>query len=236
MTAFRKKNIVLILGIAVILTCLCGCGKDPVFVNADTLQTVTKETKTDQFIEAEREKESQEEAVEAKMQEAEPDEEAVECIMVHVCGAVKKSGVYELREGSRVIDAVNIAGGLLEQAASDYVNLAAFVSDGDKVWIPTVEEVEKILAERKEVSYITTFDQNGVIRGDSNPKGTDKININTADKELLCSLPGIGSTRAESIITYREQNGGFHSIEDIMNVSGIKESSFQKIKEYISIN
>jgi len=236
MTAFRKKNIVLILGIAAILSILCGCGKDPVFINADTLQTVAEETETDQFIEAEREKESWEESVEATIQEAEPDEEAAEYIMVHVCGAVKKSGVYELRDGSRVIDAVNMADGLLEQAASDYVNLAAFVSDGDRVWIPTVEEAEEALAEGKEVLYITTFAQSGVIRGDLDQKGTAKININTADKELLCSLPGIGSTRAESIITYREQNGGFHSIEDIMNVSGIKESSFQKIKEYISIN
>ena len=137
--------------------------------------------------------------------------------------------------GSRVIDGVNQAGGLLPQAAADYVNLAAIVSDGDKIWIPTVEEIETFLTEGQEVPYITSSKAGAGLGMDTFSNSPAKININTADKELLCTLPGIGSTRADSIISYREQNGNFSTIEDIMKVSGIKDSSFQKIKEYISV-
>lgn len=145
--------------------------------------------------------------------------EREEPLVVHVCGAVVSPGVYELPAGSRIVDAVDMAGGLREDAEDTYVNLADTPSDGEQIFIPTKEEAKHL----KQVSQMTT----------ENP---GKVNINTADKELLCTLPGIGDTRAESIIAYRQQNGLFASIEDIMMVSGIKESSFQKIKELITVN
>ena len=123
----------------------------------------------------------------------------------------------------------------MPHAASDYVNQAAFVFDGDKIWIPTVEEAEALLKEGGGGSYITPLEVRTGLGKNTSSDSPAKININTADKELLCTLPGIGSTRADSIISYREKNGHFSSIEDIMKVSGIKDNSFQKIKEYISV-
>lgn len=152
-------------------------------------------------------------------EKAEEPVEREEPVVVHVCGAVVRPGVYELPAGSRIVDAVDMAGGLREDAEESYVNLANVPSDGEQIFIPTKEEAEHL----KQVSQIAE-------------ENLGKVNINTADKDLLCSLPGIGETRAESIITYRQQNGLFASIEDIMMVSGIKESSFQKIKELITVN
>lgn len=154
-------------------------------------------------------------------------------IVVHVCGAVNEPGVYELAEDCRVMDAVLAAGGLREDADSEYVNLAATLSDGDKVRIPTKEEVTQM--SQVDNGWI----DNGVItpqtQKNTEENGLQKVNINTADKELLCTLPGIGETRAESILTYRSEHGSFSQIEDIMQVSGIKESSFQKIKDQITV-
>ncbi len=154
-------------------------------------------------------------------------------ILVHVCGAVLLPGVYELSSDSRVIDAVAAAGGMQDSADMEFVNLAQPLSDGDKVRIPTKEEVTNASGdgfERSDVSVITSTDENRTQKGTQ-----DKININTADVQVLCTLPGIGETRAESILAYRSEHGDFKAIEDIMLVSGIKESSFQKIKDRITV-
>ncbi len=205
----RFKNILLICGIITSIG-LIGCAKDEmVFVD---VQPTTDEAESPQ------EKEGEQETGEAVSFET---EEQMVTVTVHVCGAVLNPGVYELSCASRIMDAVNLAGGLTEEAADDYVNLAAKISDAQQIYIPTREEAGQLQR---------TSEQGG--QTDS----TGKININTADKELLCTLPGIGQTRAQSIITYRQEHGKFASIEDIMQVSGIKESSFQKIKEYITVN
>ena len=114
---------------------------------------------------------------------------------------------------------MDLAGGLSEEADESYVNLAGVPADGEQIFIPTYEEAESL---RK-------IPQEGSI-------ASGKVNINTADKSLLCSLPGIGDTRAADIIAYRQEHGGFAVIEDIMQVSGIKEAGFQKIKELITVN
>lgn len=154
-------------------------------------------------------------------------------LAVHVCGAVNVPGVYELKEGSRVIDAVLASGGFAQDADEAYVNLATVLTDGDKVRIPTKEEVAEMSQQEK------TAVDTGVISAEglknSQQQLSDKVNINTAGKDELCTLPGIGQTRAESIIAYRNANGDFLQIEDIMQVSGIKESSFQKIKDKITV-
>ncbi len=159
--------------------------------------------------------------------------ESIECIVVHVCGAVQTPGVYELETESRVMDAVLAAGGFLPEADTEYVNLATVLTDGSKVRIPTKDEVTDMSLEQKAagddgVTMPRTQENTGIAP-------LQKVNINTADKELLCTLPGIGETRAESILAYRAEHGSFSQIEDIMQVSGIKENSFQKIKEYITI-
>lgn len=140
-------------------------------------------------------------------------------VTVHICGAVVNPGVYELPPGSRIVDAVDKAGGLSVDADESYVNLAAVPNDGEQIFIPTIEE---------SVIMKQTRQETGVSSG--------KVNINTADKTLLCTLPGIGDTRAADIIAYRQEHGNFSAIEDIMQVSGIKEGSFQKIKEMIVVN
>ena len=135
-------------------------------------------------------------------------------LTVHVCGAVRNEGVYKLPPGSRIEDAVNAAGGFLPTADRDYCNLARLVEDGQQIRVPTRAEAESLREQERE-------------------HDSGLININTATEAELMTLPGIGQTRAQAIIAWREKNGGFKTIEDIMKVSGIKESAFLKIKDRI---
>lgn len=150
------------------------------------------------------------------------EEEAQYCV-VHICGAVEKPGVYTLEAGSRIYQAVERAGGFREDAAFDYLNQADLIADGMKLYIPVKEEVE-------DAGFIGAFTGTGSI-----PQESTLVNINTADEEGLCTLPGIGSSKAKSIIAYREANGSFRKVEDIMNVEGIKEGLFQKLKDSITV-
>lgn len=135
-------------------------------------------------------------------------------IRVYVCGAVAQPGVVSLSEGSRAEDALAAAGGFTENAHRDYVNLAEWVTDGQKLYFPTLEETESLAGQEI---------------------GNGLININTADVGVLCTLPGIGESRAKDIIAYRETHGAFESCEDIMRVSGIKDSIYSKICDMITV-
>ena len=153
-------------------------------------------------------------------------------IHVHVCGAVKKAGVYLLGQDSIVEDAIEAAGGILEGGAADYLNLAGTVSEGDKIYVPFLKDVEEPCGDAAQSSAGSDHMQSG--------QGTDSgrntlVNINTADSTQLMTLSGIGETRAEAIIAYREANGNFQKIEDIMKVSGIKEGAFNKIRDQITV-
>ena len=154
----------------------------------------------------------------------EENEATVSC-MVHVCGAVERPGVYELPQGSRIYQAIECAGGLSNEADPNYLNQADFVSDGDKVYVPTREEVAEMDSPLQNV--VTQSGETGA------PSGL--VNLNTASEEQLCTLPGIGSSKARSIIAYREEHGSFDRIESVMNVAGIKDGLFQKIKAYITV-
>lgn len=147
-------------------------------------------------------------------------------IRVHVCGAVNSPGVYEISEGERLVDAVSAAGGFLEEAAQDYCNLAAVLQDGEKVYIPTGNEVRQLLENQGMVNEAQLAQQQKTSGGEA--AGT-KININTATVQQLMTLNGIGQAKAEAIVAYREANGGFQVCEDLMKVSGIKESLYRKI-------
>ena len=145
-------------------------------------------------------------------------------IFVHVCGKVNNPAVYEFENGARVVDAIEKAGGFMEEAAIDYLNLARQLTDGEKLYVPDKEEA--LESESVNTAQINTGDV----------KVTDtKININTASKEELLSLKGIGDSRAEDIINYRTENGKFAAIEDIMKVPGIKQGAFNKIKDNIKV-
>lgn len=137
-------------------------------------------------------------------------------IYVHICGEVNNPGVYELAEGSRIFEAVEAAGGFTEEAAQASLNLAQVISDEEQIVILTQDEAaEKARQEREQAAGI--------------------VNLNTASKEQLMTLPGIGESRAEDILRYRQESGGFQAIEEIMNVPGIKESAYLKIKDSITV-
>ncbi len=157
--------------------------------------------------------------------------ESIEVVVVYVCGAVNNPGVYELPGGSRMDDAVCAAGGFSEDADMTYVNLAAKVSDGLKLQIPTVRET----ADEAQVRKIDSFDGDNIALSSAESDGGGLININTASREQLVTLPGIGDGIAGKIIKYRDENGSFKSIEDIMKVSGIKDKLFSKIKDHITV-
>jgi len=146
-------------------------------------------------------------------------------IYVYISGAVEKTGVYEVEPDSRLYQVIEIAGGFLENASVDSVNQARKVIDGEQIRIPTVEEIlsGEIVIEESSI--------NGEVGSSSN----SLVNINTATKDQLCTIAGVGETRAEGIIAYREKHGEFKEIEDIMKIDGIKEGLFSKMQGEITV-
>lgn len=141
-------------------------------------------------------------------------------VYVYVCGYVAAPGVYEFEPGHRVIDAIDAAGGFIADAADTYLNLADPLVDGSKLYVPSIEEAIK---EPAKESLHTNQE-------------SPLLNINTATMEQLMTLPGIGESKAKDIINYRESKGQFGSLEDIMNVPGIKDGVFNKVKDLISVD
>ena len=162
-------------------------------------------------------------------------------IYVDVCGAVANPGVFQLAAGSRVFQAIEAAGGYLPEAALTCVNRAGVLTDGQQLYILTQEEMERQGLDPAEMSGASDGQMNGSAGTGQNTGMTaqvqqdNRININTADEAQLTTLTGIGATRAQAIIAYREENGPFVAIEDIMNVQGIKEGTFAKIKDEIVV-
>ncbi len=164
----------------------------------------------------------------------------ISTLFVHICGEVMRPGVYELPEGSRVYEAVEEAGGFTQDAAADYVNLAYILEDGWKIEIPSWENLEtdgegKGNGISSGISADAGWTGNGTGDFGGDASGDGLVDINTATKLELITLPGVGESRAESIISYREKNGGFSRIEDIMKVEGIKDGMFAKMKDKICV-
>ena len=135
-------------------------------------------------------------------------------IFVYVCGAVLDEGVYELPAGSRVYEAIQKAGGFTEDAAVTQINQAEVLEDETQLYVPTMA---------------------GSVITNEETKDDGKVNLNSATKEELMTLPGVGDAKADLIIQYREEHGRFQNIEDVMNISGIKEGLFAKIKDNITV-
>lgn len=129
-----------------------------------------------------------------------------------------QAGVYELQQDSRVYEAIQKAGGFAENADISEINQAALLQDEEQIYVPAAGEVDHSLKEAGEA-------------GDA----SGKVNLNTATKEELITLAGIGESKADSIIKYREEHGKFQSIEDIKQIEGIKDGVFQKIKDLITV-
>lgn len=153
--------------------------------------------------------------------------EEQEYIKIHITGQVKNTGIIELKSGSRISDAIEKAGGITEFANLDEVNLAYCLEDGQKLYIPSIEE--------KNIEYITEENGENIIEEVNISTSKKVININKADIADLESIPGIGPSMAQKIINYRTENGKFKTIEDLKNVSGIGEKKFESMKEYVCV-
>ena len=174
------------------------------------------------------------EVEENKIKESNKIEEETTKIVVHVSGAVRNEGIVELKEKSRIADAIEMVGGVTEDAYMKDVNLATILEDGMKIYIPTKEKVEK---QGENINDSVSKDTNLDIynNGSNTSKKNNKVNINTASKEELDTLPGIGESTANKIINYRKENGKFKTIEEIKEVSGIGDSKFEDIKDLIEV-
>ena len=162
--------------------------------------------------------------------------------VVYVSGYVNNPGVYELSAGSRVIDAIDAAGGYSKEAYDNYLNLASLIADGQMIYVPSEEEIESGSIERGVASGADGSGAGGVTGGNGGGNGGNSsdsgtlVNINQASKEELMTLPGIGESKADKIIAYREENGRFSTPEGIMEISGIKDGLYNKIKDKICAN
>ena len=219
-----KKRMIFICMIAVVSAfLLAGCGRKDAYV-------ISGETLDESLADA------------SSVDETVLDSGPSATIYVDVDGAVSQPGVYSLPDNARVFDAVDAAGGLLSEACSEILNQAEHVSDGQKLYIMTKEEWEA----QKELdgSQEWTVTQEGTGKqGQNGTQGTQKqaeqddelVDLNRATEGELCTLPGIGQTRAQAIIAYREASGGFRSIDEIQNVSGIKSGTYEKIKNKFKV-
>lgn len=170
-------------------------------------------------------------------QENNSKEETEELYIVDIKGMVKNPGTYELSKAKRVIDVINIAGGLTEKADVSSINLSQKIFDEMMIIIPSKSESENVVnnnvvnnSASNNISYQTNNNNNSIVNNQN-----AKISINTADLSLLMTIKGIGEVKAKAIIEYRNKNGLFKKIEDITKVKGIGNSTFEKIKDYIKV-
>lgn len=151
----------------------------------------------------------------------------ISTIKVYVTGEVNNPGVVELSGGARIEDAINLSGGVTQLANLNNVNLAYILEDGQKLYIPNVNDKDV------NIDYISNDNGEGIIENEKEKNG--KININTNNINELMELPGVGEALAQRIINYRNENGKFKNIDDLKNVSGIGEKKFENLKEYIVV-
>ena len=237
----NKTNILKMFGIGSICLFLLGCSEESFLMQENTSEVRMEDTS--EIIQS-----GGREEAESPISQKE--------IAVHICGAVNRPGVYYLMENRRLHEAIAKAGGFREDADEDYLNQALILEDGMKIVVPTVEETAVELDNKESVVKEETENLSKNILNSKEAEKTaleegflhkkkdadeileheQKIDLNTADEKLLCTLPGIGESRAKSIIAYRQDNGPFRSPEDVMNVSGIKEAAYEKIKDYIMVS
>lgn len=157
----------------------------------------------------------------------EKEEEQENFIIIHITGEIKTPGIIKIKENSRLADAIEAAGGLTENADINKINLAYIISDGQKIYIPNIND--------KTEDYVNSEAGNGVIIENMESNNKKLVNINTATQAELETLTGIGASTALKIINYRKENGKFNNIEEIKNVSGIGEAKYEVIKNNICV-
>jgi competence protein ComEA len=136
-----------------------------------------------------------------------------ESLLVHVLGAIARPGLYELRSGDRTLDAIAAAGGFTDDADRDHLNLAKPLTDGEQLRVPVIGEAPVIAAEASD----------------------GRVNLNSADAAALDTLPRVGPAMAERIIQWRDDNGGFTAVEDLLSVTGIGQKTFDSLKDLVTV-
>lgn len=207
-----KKSILYIMILWGLLCGVSGCGK--------TSELITEETKLSGSSGSEENSDSESSSDSKGTKEKKSDEKPkASLIYVQLSGAVVNPGVYSLPQGSRIFEAVKLAGGLTPDADMQSLNQAQTLEDGEMIYVLNQEEAKA---------------QAPMPAGQEVQDG--KVNLNTATEEQLMTLTGIGQAKAKSIITWREENGGFSQIEDLLKIQGIKDGVFSKIKDSIKVN
>ncbi|MGM9875176.1 MAG: helix-hairpin-helix domain-containing protein [Bacilli bacterium] len=211
-----------IIGIIIIVILIVGYIATFIYFNNE-INTKTKEEKTSEI----------------SIQEEDREKKEYKEIKIDIKGSVKKPGVYTLKENSRTNDAIIASGGLLKNANTRFINLSKILNDGDVIVIYSNEEIKK--AQKEERIIVETpciceeIKNDSCYKEDKENEVISKININTATMNELIKLNGIGESKAKLIIEYRTKNGKFKDIKEIMNIKGISETIFSKIKENITI-
>lgn len=221
---------------AILLTCclvlLTGCTrKSDIVIEKAVRQEEANEPETSAGIQPEEEETNQLPTPPPTVEIEGAGVQEPEYIYIHICGEVKNPGVYRMERDSRVYQAVEAAGGFLAGANEGYVNQSRGLEDGMKIWIPS------LLEKPETMENMSGDDTAGLQAAQGNPAQQEGglVNLNTATVEQLCTLPGIGESRARLIVEYREKTGRFNKIEDIMKIEGIKEGSFAKLKDRITV-
>lgn len=259
---FRNSQGRIILVLAGMSVILAGCG------GRRQRAMITYQIGTTQESSAAYESGTEEPAVEKTQEQSETgisSPSADPALYVFVCGAVIHEGVYALEQGDRVCDAVRAAGGYAESADTSYVNQAAFVSDEQQLWIPTVKEAKLLRKREASAAGTSVLDENRIgsrltedssantplsesteaagsgresdISASGSGESTqNRININSADLEELRQIPGVGEVKAQRIIEYRKEHGPFGNAEEITNVTGIGDASYARMKDFITVD
>ncbi len=238
-----RRGLVLFAYLVVVLclVALTGCGRDKVL----TLEDLSQEASDPLEMEAERDSRGEnagtsdvETAEETAMETVPMEEPEISPdICIYICGEVMHPGVYELPAGSRVRDAVEAAGGLTEVAAPEYLNLAAYLADAQKIYMPGRDPVSGEISEEsaKALSEDAPVQEPKGSAGSTDEKRTAAVDLNHADIAELCTLPGIGESKAQAIIRFREEQGGFQAPEELLYVSGIGQASYEKLKDLVTV-
>ena len=226
--AYLKRsqlNILAVFILSIVLTFLTGCGKEEAVIDLGQEDVLND---PEMRIYDELPDGTDSDGSENVSRECEATKCETPLITVFVCGSVNRAGVYELEGQPRVVDALKAAGGMNDLADTEYINQAMPLTDGQKIYVPSREETQRL--------GDGTFSGGGMYEDAAVTQDPGaKVNINTADKSQLMTLPGIGEAKATLIIEYRTDYGRFNSIEDIMKISGIKEGMFNKIRDKICI-
>ena len=210
MDILNKKQKIIIIGVATFMVLFIGFYIINKTNNSEYIELETQENKL----------------IEDNTSISEEPSEKEEKIIIHVTGAVKKQGIVEVENGARISDVIDATGGITNEADLNKINLAYEVEDGQKIYVPNINDGTNTESITKEAG------EN--ILEENNSKA-NKVNINTASQAELETLSGIGPSTALKIINYREENGDFKKIDDIKNVPGIGESKFESLKENICV-